>query len=1002
MRRRGIVGLVVLGLIALIWLLFNATRPDRTTRRSTAEESDHPVRNGNRTNEPGTGTDNEITPPADGPYWTVRVRVLDGARPVAGADVTAFGPEQLLRWSNVLPAAPLPAAQARTTDQGVATITVLRGGRWTFVARSDGFAPGRAPTTLSATPHETELTVKLRRGTTLRGRVLDEAGRLLAGALVTAGTSLGGLYPFTNSTTRTNEQGEYELTDLPPTLLQVAPGEPYGHPVTVRCPFAGRCDLVLRARGAIAGKITDADSGSALANVRIRVEARGSTSFDVTDDDGSYRCANLRPGEVFRIAVLAEGYVPVHPSGVVGPADGSLFRNPSESTRKNRATLKIPIRAGDTTTYDIALRRGARLTGVVRGPDGSLAGAEVRLITNRAQNGYLVPPVRTDANGRFTFAGVMDGPVLVRASFPGHYDPNSSHAAWHAALRGTMEAKNRVEIPRSGVVEHDVSLARGLTVTGRALESETPIAGAHVFLKQPHPKTKTLIVVTKTDGTFQVDGIIPQHPATISCSAPGLISPPEQEVDTGKSAPEVIFRLDRLPELRGRVTDRAGAAIPNAEVLLQQRGGGGGHVLQPTLTDAAGSFVRSLRAVDKPFQVVVRAAGFVEFVSASQPATVSQTKYELNAVLERGTTLRGIVLDRAGKPIAGAHVRVKPERSGQYSWHIPIHAATDKDGSFAITAVPPACVTLLVSAFGYRPVERKISAPEPTTIELERAQTIAGVVRDGGGAPVPGVTVVAYAADKKRFDIYFVVRADALRSDGIPGPARARTDAEGRFVIPDLGAGHYRLHAAPGSKVRVVGDVVVATGQEAVVLRTTPAATDKFSTLTDEDLGRSGRYRALRQDHKKAIDVWRVMLARDLDTGTRVTTLLELSRSLAAIKDLAEWESSARAATRLAPASTADGLRARGELARAILARGRATEALTLANEVAAGTSVDARAAARGDLAAGLSLIAMREFGKAETRLEALLAFANKENDRSLAVLTRNALRTLVRERSAR
>ncbi len=150
-----------------------------------------------------------------------------------------------------------------------------------------------------------------------------------------------------------------------------------------------------------------------------------------------------------------------------------------------------------------------------------------------------------------------------------------------------------------------------------------------------------------------------------------------------------------------------------------------------------------------------------------------------------------------GDPIPGARVRFEAAE--------PREARTGADGLARFEGVLGGGF-VEVEAAGFAPARTFVHLPEgagaPVVLEVElrAGAAVSGLVRSADGAPVEGARVVA-------LDLSERVEADAPRTDG------AVTDVEGRFELPALAAGTYRLQArhpdhAPGEigPVRVDGE----------------------------------------------------------------------------------------------------------------------------------------------------------------------------------------------------
>ncbi len=192
------------------------------------------------------------------------------------------------------------------------------------------------------------------------------------------------------------------------------------------------------------------------------------------------------------------------------------------------------------------------------------------------------------------------------------------------------------------------------------------------------------------------------------------------------------------------------------------------------------------------------------------------------AELEAAWSFGGIVVDPAGKPIAGVEVRPSiefrkpPGDTRQFG--VGARARTDASGKWRFDSVPVsmADVHVEIDHPSFQPVRRRLAraqfgiAPgrEPSgRIVLERGLTIAGKVTDDAGQPVAGALV--------RTKFWNDVREARTGPDGSyqlagcePKPARVVASAPGKAldmkelnVEPDMGPVDFRLK--PGGTVRI-------------------------------------------------------------------------------------------------------------------------------------------------------------------------------------------------------
>lgn len=197
------------------------------------------------------------------------------------------------------------------------------------------------------------------------------------------------------------------------------------------------------------------------------------------------------------------------------------------------------------------------------------------------------------------------------------------------------------------------------------------------------------------------------------------------------------------------------------------------------------------------------------------------TPLELRIELHPGARLEGLVVDAEnGRPIADAYVvsesdsqlsvlSIDPDENGPFA-----HATrTRAGGDFALEELSRGSHSIRASAAGYGQAWfelRDLTAGEVRAgirLELRRPGAIAGVVLDGDSKPVAGALVLASTTDfeRKRPSLTY---------------AEAKTDAEGRYRLDDLGAGAWAVlnfGARPGALAPEYQFVQVVAGTTATL-----------------------------------------------------------------------------------------------------------------------------------------------------------------------------------------
>ena len=171
-------------------------------------------------------------------------------------------------------------------------------------------------------------------------------------------------------------------------------------------------------------------------------------------------------------------------------------------------------------------------------------------------------------------------------------------------------------------------------------------------------------------------------------------------------------------------------------------------------------------------------------------------------------SVSGVVVDEAGRPVAGAEVRI----SSSFA------VRTSPEGRFRVERVPTGrTFELAVVRPGFAPSLRtgftpKPGAVPPLRITLRRGRTVSGTVKDGEGKPAAGVEVELARS-----------RAVSISETAPPdrGLHQTVTGSDGRFTLPDLPAGRFDLAAlGPGFRSPLAQALPVVPGTEPLDLGT--------------------------------------------------------------------------------------------------------------------------------------------------------------------------------------
>ncbi|MFJ1456474.1 MFS transporter [Nocardia sp. N2S4-5] len=266
--------------------------------------------------------------------------------------------------------------------------------------------------------------------------------------------------------------------------------------------------------------------------------------------------------------------------------------------------------------------------------------------------------------------------------------------------------------------------------------------------------------------------------------------PDETLLAAARSAPEpavsaaVASGLDSETRfIAGHVRRENGEPVPNvALTLIDQRG----HQVSRTTGGADGGY--HLEVPEAGDYVLIGAANGHRPVAVN--VAVAARPLPVDLTLPSSGQLSGTVRRAgAGEPVAGAAVTLTDTRG-----EVVGAAVTGGDGGYVCRGVPSGTHTVVVVAPGTRPHAATLTVPESGLLrydaELAPIVTLAGAVR-AGDRTVPDAQVTV------------------LDATGEP-IATARTDDEGRYLVPDLPAGEYavvtRGYPSVVSNVTVAGE----------------------------------------------------------------------------------------------------------------------------------------------------------------------------------------------------
>jgi hypothetical protein len=413
----------------------------------------------------------------------------------------------------------------------------------------------------------------------------------------------------------------------------------------------------------------------------------------------------------------------------------------------------------------------------------------------------------SDKDGEFRFRGVG----------PGTY--SLAGTAYQLTTPDPVSVTAEITAPAQNI---ELKFAAALSVSGRVLdEQKQPVAGARVaVLAMSANRTFFELgddsVVTQTDGSFVVDGLLP---GTYRVRVPGyLLTKPDRELVVEKTdLKDVVLDVETLGSISGRVT-RAGKPVEGASINARP-------TTRPSMqdmreygspasaaSDADGRFtLRGLPA--SRYHVYAeskRVGAFTKGPEIDLAAREAKTGVEIE--MELAGSIAGVVFDQADAPVAGVHVRFALLGGQDFG-----EATTGDDGAFKATALSgggeyafelratSSSAIVLKPAGGKRftPIAVKDGNTQITGVRIKIRYdrlAISGRVLTSAGAGAPDVSVTAEQTGRQGWS-----------------PAMAMTDTSGAFTLRDLPAGSYTIRAQSAFATQRANNI--AAGAKGVELR---------------------------------------------------------------------------------------------------------------------------------------------------------------------------------------
>jgi len=557
----------------------------------------------------------------------------------------------------------------------------------------------------------------LKRGASIRGRVIDEDGRPIAGAEVSAtrapaaidGPAIFGRAGNFSDTTTTDTRGRYTLEGLTPETYQVTASSPEDADFAPSTPATGlRCeidktvdcgDIVLVKGGVLEGHVTGAD-----AKPVVGVKVYYGTDVTETDAGGRYRFERLRTG-LGSVRVI--------------PPDGSIWAG--------RTIEMVPCLAKVRLRRDCTLQKGGSISGVVTAENGEpLEG--IRVYTSFVNYRYATT---TDTDGRYRLVGLVANHGVDYKKRPRLYGLGVTPPA----KSPYMSAGEQFSIKLGEAIGRDVILKLGATIEGKVTDVDgKPVAEARIEVYKnvgrggrsyygtagPGPGRGLL---TAADGSFTVRKI-PNETVNVSAMpAEGVnLLRAERRGLTCRAGETTTVKLRMAAggEVAGTVRDARGKPMLGARVTLAQKTGGRrtgwGRRIRPVDTDVRGEF-GFVGLPGGAYEIRVNVYDGEHVVAAETVDVQAGERTVAHLRAKRGAFIEVTAMGPDGKPIAKGSARASSGVRGAQSVY-----GTIQSGRAVVGPLLPGTYTVQVTS--YRTKDRTFAPATIAGVTVKEGQRV--------------------------------------------------------------------------------------------------------------------------------------------------------------------------------------------------------------------------------------------------------------------------------------
>ncbi len=497
----------------------------------------------------------------------------------------------------------------------------------------------------------------------------------------------------------------------------------------------------------------------------------------------------------------------------LAPGDAILI---ARSTTGHIGSSRVVVVAGAVRTLAVRIRQSAAIDGVITDQltGRPVLGALIRIYQGTS---FTLGPASvaftasSGANGHFSLSGLL----------PGLYTVEAVRLGYNRSVRPEVRlAAGR----QAGTVA--IALPPESRIAGRVIDERgQPIAGATIAAIQPNPleqvarmlrsgRTQNETAVSDATGRFVLRGVAAGRGLRLEATAPEFASARFGgiDVDVGTSRTDVVFTLRRGLPLAGLVVDNSDRPVAGAVVRFLRLEETTGMPLQAPIqerppvaayADANGQFVLSGLESGR-YDFAISASGYSTVYLRGRQIWPSNSSALPKVVLPPSVTIAGHVFTAAGDPVAGARVSEVDLTRGIRT------TITDGAGAFAMDDLSEGQpVSLQFDATGFSTAVRALRAPaEDLVVQLIPDTSLRGrVVNAETATPITEFSVERLARVPGQTTLRF----------GSSAAVQFRSD-DGRFEMERLPAGPATIRVkAAGFRPAEVSSLILPTAEEIVV-----------------------------------------------------------------------------------------------------------------------------------------------------------------------------------------